>query len=110
MKLRMGSGVVVSLCCLTTTPLFISSSSSSAQLRLKPPSSSSSSSLGARVCCHMAHAESSITTPSSPSPSSAIDFLSICNRLKVKNITNERTLIDCLIEYSANFLCVLNVK
>lgn len=75
------SGVVVSLCCLTTTPLFISSSSSSAQLRLKPPSSSS---LGARVCCHMAHAESSITTPSSssPSPSSAIDFLSICHRLK----------------------------
>lgn len=82
MKLRMGSGVVVSLFCSTTPPLFISSSSSSAQLRLKPPSSSS---LGARVCCHMAHAASSITTPSpSPSPSSAIDFLSICHRLKVK--------------------------
>ena len=80
MKLRMGSGVVVSLCCsttTTTTPLFISSSYS-AQLRLK-----SSSYLGARVCCHMAHAASSNTTPS-PSPSSAIDFLSICHRLKVK--------------------------
>jgi len=102
MKLRMGSGVVVSLFC-STTPLFISSSSSSAQLRLKPPSSS----LGAGVCCHMAHAASSIT----PSPSSAIDFLSICHRLKVKTyLKNERTVIDCLIDYFTNFLCVLNVK
>ncbi|XP_058723011.1 uncharacterized protein LOC131594821 [Vicia villosa] len=65
----MGSRVLLSL--YSSAPFL---SLSSPQLRFK-------SSLAARVSSHMAHAASSASS-NNPSASSAIDFLSLCHRLK----------------------------
>ncbi|CAI8587231.1 unnamed protein product [Vicia faba] len=67
----MGSGSRVVLSLYSSAPFL---SLSSAQLRFK-------SSLAARVSFHMAYAASSVST-NNPSASSAIDFLSLCHRLK----------------------------
>lgn len=78
----MGSGSRVLLSLYSSAPFL---SLSSAQLRFKP-------SLAARVSSHMAHAASSVSTDN-PSASSAIDFLSLCHRLKVLIILSISTLL-----------------